>query len=290
MTRPVAMRGFLAPLALAAIATIGSPPAQAATAGGFASCASEYAAIGLPRVKDDGTSQGPIEFCRKGYAVAFNPETRTPDWVIEHLPEAWLQGNASRKNNFHADPDSEAAQKGSSPQNTDYTHSGFDKGHQAPAGDFKSSQPMTDESFLLTNMAPQVGVGFNRNIWKQLETDVRGWILCGGRPELYVITGPVFSGPEKWIPKGKTGRVRIPDAYFKVIYDPKSHRALGMLLPNEKLKTDDLPDYAVPISDIEDKTGITFFPALSRREQNLLKKSDGTLWGSDESCSKDTEE
>ena len=281
----------LAPIAVAAVAAgLSSPAAVSAPASGFAACASQYAVIGLPREKNDGADQGPIELCRKGYAVAFNPETRTPDWVIEHLPEAWLQGKASRKNNFHADKDAEGIQTGSSPQNKDYTHSGYDKGHQAPAGDFKSSQPMTDDSFLLTNMAPQVGIGFNRDIWKQLETDVRGWILCGDRTELYVITGPVFSEPERWIPKGKNGRVRVPDAYFKVIYDPKNNRALGMLLPNQKLNTEDLPDYAVPISEIEEKTGITFFPALTRRAQNLLKKSDGTLWGSDDSCSKDVEE
>src|SRR5262249_26365709 len=110
------------------------------------------------------------------------------------------------------------------------------------------------------------------------------------RPELYVITGPVFGDDEKWIPKGRNGRVRVPDAYFKVIYDPRNQRALGMLLPNKKLDTDDLPNYAVAISEIEDKTGITFFAALSPRKQNLLKRSVGALWGSDSECSKDAEE
>jgi endonuclease G len=178
---------------------------------------------------------------------------------------------------------------GSSPQTNDYKKSGFDQGNQAPAGDFKSSQPMTNDSFLLTNMSPQVGIGFNRSIWKQLETDVRSWILCGGRPELYVITGPVFddTAAERWIPSGKTGRVRVPDAFFKVIYDPTNKRALGMLLPNKKLDTADLPDYVVPISDIEEQTGITFFPALAKRQQNILKKSTSALWGADSSCTKD---
>ena len=133
-----------------------------------------------------------------------------------------------------------------------------------------------DESFLLTNMAPQVGIGFNRNIWKQLETDVGGWILCGGRKELYVVTGPVFEDDTgKWLKK----RVRVPEAFFKVIYDAENKRALGMLLPNEKLNTADLPHYAVPISDIKEETGIVFFPAMTKRQQNLLKKSASALWG-----------
>ena len=253
----------------------------------FSSCEQRYAVTGLPKMKSDGSDDGPIELCRSGYAVAFNPDTRTPDWVIERLPLDWLTGKAKRKNNFHPDPDVDTLITGKGPQKSDYSKSGYDQGHQAPAGDFKSSQPMTDQSFLLTNMAPQVGIGFNRNIWKQLETDVRGWILCGGRKELYVVTGPVFDDDNgKWL----KNRVRVPEAFFKVIYDAQNKRALGMLLPNKKLDTADLPNYAVPIADIEERTGIVFFPALTKRQQNVLKKSAGTLWGDDDSCSKDISE
>jgi len=271
---------------LCAAGASGPAPAQPG-APSFSSCEQRYAVTGLPKMKSDGSDDGPIELCRAGYAVAFNPDTRTPDWVIERLPLDWLSGKAQRKNNFHPDPDVDDLIAGKGPQKSDYSKSGFDQGHQAPAGDFKSSQPMTDESFLLTNMAPQVGIGFNRNIWKQLETDVRSWILCGGRKELYVVTGPVFEDDSsKWLKK----RVRVQAAFFKVIYDAQNKRALGMLLPNKKLNTADLPNYAVPITDIEEKTGIVFFPALTRRQQNLLKKSTGALWGTDESCSKDVNE
>jgi DNA/RNA endonuclease G (NUC1) len=44
----------------------------------------------------------------------------------------------------------------------DYIRSGFDRGHQAPAADATFTQEAMDETFLLTNMAPQVGIGFNR--------------------------------------------------------------------------------------------------------------------------------
>jgi endonuclease G len=253
----------------------------------YKACQARYAVTGLPKMNSDGSDDGPFALCRTGYALAFNPDTRVPDWVIERLPLDWLTGEAQRKNNFHADTDVDPLIDGKGPQKADYSKSGYDQGHQAPAGDFKSSQDMTDQSFLLTNMGPQVGVGFNRNIWKQLETDVRGWILCGGRKELYVVTGPVYNDDSgKWLKK----RVRVPDAFFKVIYDAENKRALGMLLPNKKLNTADLPNYAVPISDIEEKTGIVFFPALSKRDQNLLKNSTATLWGDDDTCTKDASE
>jgi endonuclease G len=45
----------------------------------------------------------------------------------------------------------------------DYVKSGYDRGHMAPAGDAKYSQGAMDQTFLLSNIAPQVGNGFNRD-------------------------------------------------------------------------------------------------------------------------------
>jgi len=272
------------PIPFAALALLTAIPAMSAAYGDedYAKCESAYAAVGLPQMKSDGSQKGPIAICRKGYAVAFNPQTRSPDWVIEHVMKARLIGDAVRSNKFKPD---DSIDKGLSATDKDYNSQGFDRGHQAPAADFKSSQQMTDDSFYFTNMSPQVGIGFNRNIWKVLETDVRSWVQCGGRSELYVVTGPVFDtdGAQRWIPN-KDKRVRVPNAFFKVIYDPAQGRALGMLLPNKKLNAADLPSYAVPIATIEEQTGITFFSALTRRQQNLLKKNQTTLWGTDGSC------
>jgi endonuclease G len=47
----------------------------------------------------------------------------------------------------------------------DYKNSGFDRGHLAAAADFKDKISYK-ESFLLTNVSPQVGKGFNRDYWR----------------------------------------------------------------------------------------------------------------------------
>jgi endonuclease G len=44
----------------------------------------------------------------------------------------------------------------------DYTGSGYDRGHMSPAADALRSQQAMDETFLMTNIAPQIGPGFNR--------------------------------------------------------------------------------------------------------------------------------
>lgn len=278
-------------LGCAVTAQAADKPRDLPDPGDFSKCEARYATIGLPVMKSDGSDDGPIALCNAAYAVALNPDTRVPDWVIEKITAAMLKGNAMRKNNFH--PDTRAKDAGSTL--ADYKGSGgkkakYDRGHQAPAADFKFNQDRTNESFLMTNMAPQTGPGFNQSSWKALETDIRLWVACGETSQVYVITGPVYGDDDEWIPRGKD-RVRVPAKFFKVIYDPDNNRALGMLMPNHtKIPTKDVPKYTKAIADIEDETGIVFFPALSKREQNVLKSSAGNLWGHDDSCKADVDE
>lgn len=75
-------------------------------------------------------------------------------------------------------------------RNTDYKHSGFDRGHMAAAGNHRVCQKHVDQTFLLSNMAPQVGVGFNRDSWNRLERHVRK--LTRTYPNVYVCTGPLY--------------------------------------------------------------------------------------------------
>jgi len=44
----------------------------------------------------------------------------------------------------------------------DFRGSGYDRGHLAPAADHRRSQREMDETFVLSNVSPQVGDGFNR--------------------------------------------------------------------------------------------------------------------------------
>lgn len=83
----------------------------------------------------------------------------------------------------------------------DYKDSHFDRynlttptlicrGHLAPCGDVKTTQTAMNETFLLTNISPQVGTGFNRGYWLQIESFVRR--LVHEFDQVYVISGPLF--------------------------------------------------------------------------------------------------
>lgn len=166
---------------------------------------------------DDTPSHTPV--CREGYALLHNNTTHVPDWVAEDITTREISGSAERKNNFAVDPETPAGAR-----LADYRDSGFDRGHQAPAGDFKRSQALMDETFYLSNMAPQVGECFNRGIWKNLEDDIREWIRT--RKRLIVFTGPIYPKPVVTIGdlvSKKSGvKVAVPKSFYKVVYHPKT--------------------------------------------------------------------
>lgn len=60
----------------------------------------------------------------------------------------------------------------------------------AAAGNHRASQKLVEQTFYLSNMAPQVGVGFNRDSWNRLERYVRK--LVRKHKNVYCCTGPLY--------------------------------------------------------------------------------------------------
>ena len=288
-------RLLLAPVALALLALASaslaqpapapapkSPTAAAATAASpvqdpaaLSACLSRFSEIGVPRHRGDGATPG-LTLCRRGYALFYNLDKHNPDWVIERLTPVELKGKAVRSNNFQADPlIAQSAVSG------DFDTTGFDRGHQAPAGDDRFDQQVMNETFYMSNMSPQVGIGFNRGQWKYLEEAVRAWVLCGGRPDVIVMTGPIYGDSKQTISARK---IAVPQGYYKILYDVKTTRAVGFKLLNQKYAKTDLQTFIVPIAQIEDETGLDFFAALNRRKQTQLETPKGLLWGHDQAC------
>ena len=151
--------------------------------------------------------------------------------------------------------------------NADYLHSGYDKGHLAPAADMGWSATAMKESFYFSNMSPQ-DPSFNRGIWKRLEELVRDWAIQNNT--IYIVTGPLLS---TGLPTIGANKVSIPKFYYKVIldYTEPEIKSIAFIMPNAGSK-DNLQRYAVSIDNVEKATGIDFFPSLPDEQENKIEK------------------
>ena len=132
-----------------------------------------------------------------------------------------------------------------------------------------------DESFYLSNMSPQVP-GFNRGVWKKLESKVRTWTYASD--SIYVVTGPVFNKTTKTI---GPNHVTVPHAYYKVLlrFQNDKTTAIAFLLENKK-SSDSLSYFATSIDAIELATGIDFNAGIQDDiEVRLESNYDLADWG-----------
>ena len=212
---------------------------------------------------------------RQGYALCHDNEKKVADWVSYHLVDDYLVKNAGRTDDFRPDPE---LPEGERSELKDYRGSGYDRGHLAPAGDMTRSEEIMSESFLLSNMAPQVGIGFNRGIWRQLESKVREW--AEDRRNLYVITGPIYA-EEDYETIGPNN-VAVPTHFYKIVVACtetfEDLDAIAFVLPNEKISSSPLEGFITTIDEVEDSTGLDFMHELDNTIENDLESLEAEMW------------
>lgn len=189
----------------------------------------------------------------KGMDLSFNPQYHIPNWVAWELTADETSGEISRTNKFSADPEIPE-----SAETWDYNYSGYDRGHMAPAGDMRWNREAMEQTFLMTNICPQVK-SLNAGSWKNLEEKCRQWAQADSA--IYIVCGPVIDGkPIEYI--GDT-RVYVPRRFFKVIISPYANpaRGIGFIMPNGKVPGG-MQACAVPIDSVESLTGHDFFASL----------------------------
>lgn len=184
--------------------------------------------------------------------------------------------------------------------NSDYWHSGYDRGHMVPAGDMRSSQHALNQTFYLNqNIVPQ-NARNNRGYWRRFETFVRN--LPREYGQVHVITGPLFlpKDHDQYLERGRNdlgeetpvkrvlthevigdGQVHVPTHLYKVVLaeknspqgnetEKKSLVMSAFLLPNEYIKPEvDLSTYEVPIEELEKRAGFRFFEKARLRPEAL---------------------
>lgn len=200
----------------------------------------------------------------KYYTLRYREEHEQAEWVAYKLTADETEGDGER-DKFLEDK----MVKTGSAKPTDYTKSGYDRGHLAPAADFNFSQEAKSESFYMSNMSPQAPQ-FNRGIWKYLEERVRYWVQ--NKENLYIVTGPILKEGLETI--GKKNKISVPEYFYKILLERKqngTYSAIAFKMKNEPSKKV-LAEFVVSIDEIERETGIDFFPNLPDDVEKVLEK------------------
>ncbi len=211
------------------------------------------------------------------FTLSYSEKHEQPEWVAYELyGDSLKKAKVERHSSFKSDPMVETG----SAKPSDYTRSGYDRGHLAPAADMAFSEEAMKQSFLMSNISPQEPA-FNRGIWRELEEQTRDWCLTS--EHFYVVVGPVLTQRAKRR-FGENKALAAPRSFYKVLLDLRGSdkKAVGFMLPNTKSDAP-LSDYMVSIDSIETLTGIDFFPELpDDLEENLEASFSPFRWPYDE--------
>jgi len=203
------------------------------------------------------------------YVLCYHRDRGTATWTSWHLDPSWL-GSAPRQNDYRADTSLPAGWY--QVQGTDYSGSGFDRGHMTPSADRTSTVADNSATFFMTNMIPQ-SPDNNQGPWEALESYLR--TLVGQGNELYIISGGVGTGGTG--SNGGTtttvanGHVTVPAQTWKVVIVlpagsndvsrvTTSTRTIAVIMPNvQGIRTTSWQTYRVSVDQVEALTGFDFF-------------------------------
>ena len=200
------------------------------------------------------------------YTVSYNPDLCIPNWVAWELNAEKLVERENRNSKFVPNP---KLPEDMAVTTKEYTGSGWDRGHMCPAGDNKYHWRAMNESFYMTNICPQ-NHNLNRGDWKELEEACRRWAEV---EPVYIVCGPINYRTPKYGYIGKMFRIRIPDAFFKVVLtgmQSGNPRAIGFIYKNEA-GNNKRDKYVNSIDEVERITSMDFFPSLPDDVENRVE-------------------
>jgi endonuclease G len=207
---------------------------------------------------------------KRSFVISYNNERGTLNWVAWRTTMNDL-GESLPRPLFEPDPDLPLTFKKVTP--TDYSGSGYDRGHMVPSADRFGDPESNAETFLMTNVVPQ-SADLNQYVWEKLERYARGIVRRGS--DVYTIAG-VY---------GQKARLRsgviVPTNCWKIIVvlEPggsalttdERTRVIAVDMPNDDgIKKIYWQRFRVPVREIEQKTGYNFFSDLPQEMQDRLE-------------------
>jgi endonuclease G len=221
---------------------------------------------------------------KPAYAVSYNRDKGTPNWVSWHLTNEWY-GTLTRIDTFRPDP--QVPPDWYRVQAFDYFTTGFDRGHMTPNADRDNENriPVNQETYLMSNMVPQAPDN-NQGPWAAMENFLRTLTDAGN--ELYIVSGPAGVGGSGSNGGVSTtiagGNVTVPASTWKVVLVlPKANgddvarvtactRTIAVIMPNvQGIRNNDWHIYLTTVDAVEALTGYNLFSNVPEAIQNAIE-------------------
>jgi endonuclease G len=201
---------------------------------------------GQPVVKKHDTAV----ICRKAYLLEHDNKAKIPQWVSYTLKPENATGCEKRMSVFKSDRSLPADKRA---ELKDYAKSGYDTGHIANSADMSWNPEAARESFILSNMTPQLPQ-FNRGIWKKLEDQTRAWAINRSHT-LLIYAGPIYN--QKQDKTMGANLVTVPNGFYKIIIDTQTNEAMVFRF-NHEAASGSLTKFLSSLAQVQKETGIVF--------------------------------
>jgi endonuclease G, mitochondrial len=209
--------------------------------------------IHLPfgNISNASTNSSNLLVTRSQFAASWNASKRTANWVAWRLRASDI--GSTPRSDFHVDPVI------STPTPSDYTGSGYDRGHLCPSGDRTNSETNNYAVFTMLNIIPQAPDN-NQGPWEKLESYTR--TLAQSGREVYVIAGRVGL-------MGSFNSISIPTSTWKIVValEPgktypdgvANSTTIAVSMPNVNgIRGDSWQEYQTSVGTIASQTGYNF--------------------------------
>ena len=159
-----------------------------------------------------------------GYSVAFDEANCITHYSIYLLTKNELMTKQiERMRNFTNEQECDCN------RNTNYTNTGYDRGHLTPFADKSYTNNTAYESMSMCNIVPMTVI-VNRKYWLQIENEVRK--TCLRIDSLIVITGTVEAAANMLQSSGLSRKL------YKLIYSLKEKKFTIWICNNSRLESD----------------------------------------------------